>query len=708
MLVGHDAIPVQQRLAALGLDAVAVQVVAERFVIIMRDPEPDEGGVDDAAMPYLRIVDLDGDPANPASTIGFSVFIDQGAGEVLAYDGAIFQPGWDGTGSVAGASVGGNPYCYRDITLDQYPAVFASEATITMRVALVVGDGGFGHFVFGHLPFGHAPASVSSADETYTFIVEDTAPLHIVRAEGIGPYQVRVLFDDTPSAAALLPATWSIARYPVDPAPVADLTVIACELDDRYPGTAVVLTCTWEQTPRGPYVVTCVGTVTDEAGNALATGTAAFLGWTPDVPATRAWRIWDHMIPVKNRTEDAAIGDLRRVVNCFDEQLAWNLYHVDHWTDRFDPDRATDDQIDALLEDLGNPFAWADLELTALERRRLLRLLVPIYQAKGTAAGIEDAIRLLLGTVCTVVPSAGTGWRLGYDALGLGRVAQVTTNPETYDLAAILPATLSVSADGGPVEVATITAGDFIDPTGALASELTVALAPQWTAAIPSVEAIGLPAVVTSAVEPFVLVGGETITIEVNGVGGTATMRASDITIPGAATAAEVAARLTVDLAGVASGGTSGGSTTIRSAMAGASAVLTVTGGALATALGLAGASGTGSDAQRLVVRGIVAGADHSLAIAAGPLQASLGLPLTAASTGGCRLGAGEQRLRYSFDLEVATPVSAATEALMRQIATYMRPAHTHLLRVRAPLGVPPVVGWRLGEGRMGITTELS
>lgn len=709
MRVGHDAIPVQQRLAALGIDAVTAYVVADRYVLTMRDPEPSEGGVDDAALPYLRIVDLDGAPNTPLLTINFAVYVDQGAGEVLAYDGTIFQPGWNGPGSVAGESTGASPYCYREVTLDQFPAVFASEATITLRVALAVGTGGFGHYVFGRLPFGHAPASVSLADETYTFTVEDTAPLHILRAEGIGPYQVRVVFDDTPSAAALLPATWAIARAPVGLAPVAALTVTACELDDRFPGTAVVLTCTWEQTPSGPYVVTCAGTVTDEAGNALATGTAAFLGWVPDAPATRAWRIWDHMIPVKNRTEDAAIGDLRRVVNCLDEQLAWNLYHVDHWPDRMDPDRASDDQIDGLLADLGNPFAWAELELTALERRRLLRLLVPIYQAKGTAAGIEDTIRLLLGAVCTVVPAAGTGWRLGYDALGLGRVAQLAADPGPYNLLALLPATLSVAADGAAAEVATVTAAAFVDPTAALAGELVADLAAQLVAAVPVAEAVGRPATLTGGVvEPFAFVGGETLAVDVNGTAATATLHAADLATPGAATAAEVAARLTLDLAGLAAGGTSGGAVTVASALTGAGAVLTITGGTMAAALGLTGATGAGTDDQRLLLRGTVAGADHTLAVAAGPLQAALGLPLTAAATGGCRLGAGEQRLRYSFDLEVATPVSAATEALMRQIANYMRPAHTHLLRVRAPQGAPPVVGWRLGEGRMGITTELS
>jgi hypothetical protein len=179
------------------------------------------------------------------------------------------------------------------------------------------------------------------------------------------------------------------------------------------------------------------------------------------------------------------------------------------------------------------------------------------------------------------------------------------------------------------------------------------------------------------------------------------------VAIPGAATAAEVAARLTLDLAGFCAGGTSGGAVTVTSALTGAAAVLTCTGGTMAAALGLAAATGTGTDAQRLLLRGTVAGADHTLTVTAGALQAALGLPLTAVSTGGCILAAGEQRLLYAFDLETAAPVSATVEALMREIANYLKPAHTHLLRVRAPLGVPEDVAWRLGEDRLGYGTVL-
>jgi phage tail-like protein len=448
--------------------------------------------------------------------------------------------------------------------------------------------------------------------------------------------------------------------------------------------------------------------VTDEAGNPLATGTAAFLGWGPDPVAGRAWRIWEQMIPVKNRTEDAALGDLRRFVGCLDEQLAWNLYHVDRWTDRFNPDLASDTQIDELLADLGNPFAWTDLDLTANQRRRLLRLLVDIYRLKGTAVGIEDTIRLLLGVTCTVVEAAGIGWRLGYDALGVGRVAQLTSAVGPYNLLAVLPSTLAVSADGGAAETATVTATAFVDPTAATAQEIAAVLAPQWTAAIPVAEASGTPPTVTGGlVEPFALSGGETLTVDVNGVAQTLTLHVGDITLPGAATAAEVAARLTLDGAGFLAGGTSGGAVTVTAALAGATATLTITGGTAAAILGLAGASATGTDAGCLVVRGVVTGADHTLTVAAGALQAALGLPITAVSTGGCILAAGDQRLKYSFDLEVATAPAAATETLMRRIADYMKPAHTHLLRVRVPRGAPPAGAWRLGEDRLGISTVL-
>jgi hypothetical protein len=71
-----------------------------------------------------------------------------------------------------------------------------------------------------------------------------------------------------------------------------------------------------------------------------------------------------------------------------------------------------------MLSDLGNPFAF-DLSLN--DKRRLIRVLVPIYQEKGTEAGIINAIRFFLGVEVTIVyPAFDDPWLLGVDELGVG------------------------------------------------------------------------------------------------------------------------------------------------------------------------------------------------------------------------------------------------------------------------------------------------
>jgi len=98
------------------------------------------------------------------------------------------------------------------------------------------------------------------------------------------------------------------------------------------------------------------------------------------------------------------------------------LSRVDCFSDIFDVERAPESFVDLILQDLGNPLP---VELTELDKRRLASMLVETYRQKGTAVGIRNAIRLLLGLDIQAVvayadstsvldgPDSGIGLNLG-------------------------------------------------------------------------------------------------------------------------------------------------------------------------------------------------------------------------------------------------------------------------------------------------------
>ena len=86
---------------------------------------------------------------------------------------------------------------------------------------------------------------------------------------------------------------------------------------------------------------------------------------------------------------------------------------IDRWTNIIDPDVCSEAFLDAILVDLGNPFEFGDLTVT--EKRRLVRILVQIYKAKGTGQGVIDVIRFFLGIEVEIDVFNGSGWELTTD-----------------------------------------------------------------------------------------------------------------------------------------------------------------------------------------------------------------------------------------------------------------------------------------------------
>ena len=90
---------------------------------------------------------------------------------------------------------------------------------------------------------------------------------------------------------------------------------------------------------------------------------------------------------------------------------------VDRYPDIFDLERAPECFLDLILLDLGNPFPF---ELDELGKRRLASVLVEMYRQKGTAIGIENAIRFFLGIDITAITAfTGTTLILGESELGV-------------------------------------------------------------------------------------------------------------------------------------------------------------------------------------------------------------------------------------------------------------------------------------------------
>ncbi len=78
-----------------------------------------------------------------------------------------------------------------------------------------------------------------------------------------------------------------------------------------------------------------------------------------------------------------------------------------------DPDTAPMPFVELLLASLGNPFK--SVYLTDLQKRKLARLLIPMYRQKGTARGIINAVRFLLGIELEIEDPHGVdGWEIGY------------------------------------------------------------------------------------------------------------------------------------------------------------------------------------------------------------------------------------------------------------------------------------------------------
>lgn len=262
--------------------------------------------------------------------------------------------------------------------------------------------------------------SQGSASVSWTFHGERTSGPEIASVIALGLEQVRVTFDEAPIAVsatnagdALNPASYSVTRTPGEIAVQADIVGVT-----QVSATAFDLATSIELSPSMTYTLT-IEDLLDALGNTTIPtspgATAIFTAFQPAVPALRSFDLYE-MIAQKNRDEDET-GELRAFMSVLQDPVDLLLYEIDSFAEILDPNLAPEAFVDAMLADFADPFTF---EITLSQKRLLAQLLIPIYQQKGTAPGIVDAIRLFLG-ISMVHVSLGFGARLdGAAILGNG------------------------------------------------------------------------------------------------------------------------------------------------------------------------------------------------------------------------------------------------------------------------------------------------
>ncbi|MBU8900970.1 phage tail protein [Corallococcus sp. M34] len=366
-------------LPALYVDTVSLLAETRRLLLLNRSPGPGEEGVPVDSALELEMVDIGTDGISRAGT---RVWVDG----ILAFagvDSVEVQPAFAGPLAEVAQTAD-------TLRVVLHPATpLASQASVSVRVVSATAGGAH------HL------------DETYIFSVEDRTAPRLVGAQALAPKSVRLAFDEDVRVPSSARFTFTARGAPA--VPVAALEAAA-------DGALVHLVLDTELTPDVAYEVLVDG-VTDAHGNPVLAPyhRATFAGFRPARPPSRHFALWE-MLPGHNRRDDVT-GDLHRFVSCLQEVTDLLLADLDAFPDVFDLERAPEAFLDAILQDLGNPFAF---ELDVLGRRRLASVLVAMYQQKGTALGLRNAIRFFLGIeVRAISPFASDTLVLGESELGV-------------------------------------------------------------------------------------------------------------------------------------------------------------------------------------------------------------------------------------------------------------------------------------------------
>ena len=123
--------------------------------------------------------------------------------------------------------------------------------------------------------------------------------------------------------------------------------------------------------------------------------------------------------------EDLITEDREILFEEFDIEFQKNLENVRKFTDLASPERCPDELLDLYLMAKGIRIGkdLPGVELSAREKRKLAELIVSLYMQKGTASGIVNIIRLLLGIPSSVLTQYNVNvWKIGLSELGVDTI----------------------------------------------------------------------------------------------------------------------------------------------------------------------------------------------------------------------------------------------------------------------------------------------
>jgi phage tail-like protein len=241
--------------------------------------------------------------------------------------------------------------------------------------------------------------------------------MRLVAAYAVSLAEVRLAFD----APVVVTATATGIVHPVD-APAVTANAVTWAVD----GATATITLSRELTPRARYRVEVTDLVETTGQPLAADRVATFVAVPPGRPSARRFDLYA-MLPAHVRRDDT--GELARLLACFQDVVDLVLADLDRWPCVFDLSRAPHAFVDAILADLGNPFPPP---VDLLAKRRLAGALVAMYREKGTALGIQHALRFLLGIDALVLPLAADTVALGDAELGVNWILGPSTSWARY------------------------------------------------------------------------------------------------------------------------------------------------------------------------------------------------------------------------------------------------------------------------------------
>lgn len=381
---------------AFYLDEIVLDELAEGIRIANRSPEPGAVNVQRNERVSFDLMAVEG------NTLGLpQIYLDG----VLVYEGGIPAPGYTVNFFI--------PYNGTRRFRIGAPYLFDSLRVVPVRVVCSTEDG------------------VHHVDETWSFTVEDVTAPRLLSAVSRSHDVVRVTFDE-PVEGAELPTAYDFERLE---APAVNVRAVSVrEVSPTEYDVTLDIPIT-----RGVLYRVTASDVRDVRGNVILAPyhQAEFHGYEcPPVPGRR-FELW-RMIPAENRRQDVT-RDLYKLLAVLQEVVDLLLCDVDRWTEILDVDVAAERYLDQMLIYLGNPF---EFDLSADEKRRLIRTLVEMYQRKGTRVGIVSVVRFFLGLEIEVIAFTDEAWVLGVHELDEETILGPGTSRERFSFEVVSPVAL--------------------------------------------------------------------------------------------------------------------------------------------------------------------------------------------------------------------------------------------------------------------------